>query len=565
MLSLRMGQYVAITLWAVVLVWLAFLSNGELFGIDDADIFFTYAENLAGGNGLTYASQIPKVEGYTSTLWMLLSALMFFLNLNEQGIIVLSVIFFTMAQIIALNIIDYSISKDKFFYKLIYIVIISFSFSYISWTTITLMDSGLWSLILISITHFMIFNPSKVSFWLIALLVFALAPLARPEAYFLIPIFLLIMLIYRKNLKLSLIPVFYLFLGFLVSVLFLTFFRYYYFGFIFPNTFYAKVSPSFYYNFIEGLVYFSTFIYANALVIIVLPAVALFAASFIKNLLSVWSKKVLIVEIPSYQMVTGIISTIVLAYLLIPLLTGGDHFALHRLYQPIYPLMVVIFVLLVHKFLPFFFESNSVMKLRQNNLLFLGYFLVVSFLVGILSTQFNWINVRIFGSPIAHEFQISRGGRDLGIALNQQFVTFDQRPAIGVITAGGISRTYKGPIFDLMGLNNSFIAHYPGDRYGIKNHSAFSKEAFFELPIDLLINSPDEGFTQVVLKGLDVDSRFIKQWAYGYFSLDGDVSTHEGFYNELYVKTFENNGHVFFETKIFDSDNQKWVKATSFK
>jgi hypothetical protein len=38
-----------------------------------------------------------------------------------------------------------------------------------------------------------------------------------------------------------------------------------------------------------------------------------------------------------------------------------------------------------------------------------------------------------------------------------------------------------------MGLNNSAMAHHPGDRYGIKNHAAFSKQIFFELSPDIVI------------------------------------------------------------------------------
>jgi arabinofuranosyltransferase len=47
--------------------WWTFTLHGfPEVGVDDANIFFSYAENLAAGNGITYAHNPEHVEGFTS-------------------------------------------------------------------------------------------------------------------------------------------------------------------------------------------------------------------------------------------------------------------------------------------------------------------------------------------------------------------------------------------------------------------------------------------------------------------------------------------------------------------
>src|SRR3712207_6229080 len=54
-----------------------FLFNRPLTGIDDANIYFVYARNLADGHGFVYNVGGERVEGFTSLLWTLICALAF--------------------------------------------------------------------------------------------------------------------------------------------------------------------------------------------------------------------------------------------------------------------------------------------------------------------------------------------------------------------------------------------------------------------------------------------------------------------------------------------------------
>ena len=54
--------------------------NQPLTGIDDANIFFIYASNLADGEGLVYNRGGERVEGFTSLLWMIICAFGFLVS-----------------------------------------------------------------------------------------------------------------------------------------------------------------------------------------------------------------------------------------------------------------------------------------------------------------------------------------------------------------------------------------------------------------------------------------------------------------------------------------------------
>jgi hypothetical protein len=111
----------------------------------------------------------------------------------------------------------------------------------------------------------------------------------------------------------------------------------------------------------------------------------------------------------------------------------------------------------------------------------------------------------------------------------------DDAPTVGVIRAGAIAGTYEGEVIDLMGLNNSAMAHAKGDRQGLKNHAAFNAEVFFSqqpellLPMDLsqadMASDLQEtlAWDNAVLKGLLTDPRFTDRYKLATVS-DGKIN-----------------------------------------
>lgn len=549
----NLSDSLLITLTGLPFICLAWWLNGSLIGIDDADIFFTYAENLAHGKGISYAKTIPPVEGYSSTLWMLLASFIFYAGYNELGVFIITCFLFLVTQFVSLKIFNIFFNKDHCLPKLIYLLIAITSFGYVSWTTITLMDATAWGLIIILLAYNFFKDPNSRVEWIVFSLPFILAPITRPEALLVIPGYLLIYGSYRRINSLNKKPIIIGFILFILSSALLTIFRYLYFGFFLPNTFYAKVSPSFIYNLKEGFSYLNNFIIDSPATLMSVFLIIIFTSYYLFKTINTQPNN----NNLNHRTHLFYLSIFSIFLLLVPTINGGDHFNLYRFYQSYYPLFVICLIL-THK---------SLLLMVSKNLA--CYFIFISCLMFFYILKINifgangWVNIYKNKSPIAHEFQISENGRILGNHLNNLFkdVTGGQ-PSIGVITAGGIARKYHGPIYDLMGLNNSYIAHYPGDRRGIKNHAAFEKDAFFNLPINIIVDSPDNGFVQIALKGLFQDPRFLDQWRFGtFFNIhDKKNQSFQGFFKKDYLKiALSDNNYVFLDSKVFDPLANKWV------
>jgi len=533
MLKAKLFDGLLLVLWTLLIGFLAYQINGKLIGIDDADIFFVYSKNLALGKGLLFSEGIPRVEGYTSTLWMLLCSAIFFVGFEKGGIFALTLFIFFLTHLLGFKTIErLTFSPKSYFWKILYIVILTSSCGYCSWTTVTLMDTTLWGALLISMNYFLLFDPENKKEWLLAILTFCLAPLARPEALLICPLLLVIILFKNGPYYFFKKPSIFIPTGFLFSAISVTAFRIRYFGYPFPNTFYAKVSHSLFQNLKSGGKYFLDYLFSNSLM----------SLSF---LLAIWCGLAFCLSKNNRkqkhlgEQPLGLVSLMVLSALSLPIFSGGDHFNLYRFYQPIYPIIAIQIVLLICKAVP---SLNSVSVLNRA----VGLIWLLC-----LSTRDNWLEISRRGSPIKYEFFLSELGRGVGNSLNELFSKQQSDlPAVGVIAAGGVAMTYRGTIYDLMGLNNSYISHFSEVRTGPKNHAAFQKEAFFNLPIDILLipTSPDDEFIQEALKGLLEDPVFKSTWTYGSIHLlDQPSKNQRAFYRRSFVDKLNNYGEYSFE------------------
>jgi hypothetical protein len=56
-------------LFVLVATWMTYRLHGSpQTGIDDANIVFSYSENLAAGRGMVYGHNPERMEGFTSML-----------------------------------------------------------------------------------------------------------------------------------------------------------------------------------------------------------------------------------------------------------------------------------------------------------------------------------------------------------------------------------------------------------------------------------------------------------------------------------------------------------------
>lgn len=553
--------FALLVLWSLFLSWLAFRVNRNRIGIDDADIFFAYASNFAAGRGITYSPGIERVEGYTSTAWMLLSSAVFFLGLDEWGVLALNVLILATTLYVSLRLIGHFFrhSRDALVAKGIFLTFVSSSLGFVSWTTVTLMDTGLWILVVLGMAFPLVTNTTQRWAWIFSGVSFLIAPLARPEALLVAPVVLTALFFRRRAEGAPILGVAYLAVAFVSSAAGLTIFRLTYFGLPFPNTYYAKVSPSPLYNLSEGVAYLANFLIDTpAASAPLLVALLLFLMLVVPALSQRGGGQEKTFGLPSRNLFALVAVVLVLAA--VPVAAGGDHFGLYRFFQPSILFLGVLVGVLGARSLSLLSMSMVSQEIRWPKKLSATALALVVFWLTAFGFIPNWVVAMAKGSPIANEFRISENGRNTGEQLNSVFGNdADVAPRIGVITAGGIARTYSGPIVDLMGLNNRDIALYPGDRVGMRNHAAFERDVFFELDVDLLVMSPFDNFANGVLKGLFFDGMFVSTWRYGTLSDQNSRASFDGLYSSIFLESqMVAENFVFTEKALFNEETQQW-------
>jgi hypothetical protein len=257
--------------------------------------------------------------------------------------------------------------------------------------------------------------------------------------------------------------------------------------------------------------------------------------------------------------------------LVVPLLSGGDHFVGYRFYQPAYPVILLAVMLFSIARLP----RLVLDRLAPQRPLRPGLVSVVLLLGGVYWAYSgvlkpSWLDVQTSERKLLQDQLIAAAdGINQGSRLRVLFAGLSECPAVGVTAAGGFARTYPGRIVDLMGLNTLSIAHHRGARKGFYGHTAFEKDAFFSLPrIDLLDGAPPvppktKSFASIALKGLLDDPRFFGKWRYGRLYLSGDEEGgFQAFYSAALVDGLVETGRYRFRETMTWSGN-RWVLADS--
>jgi arabinofuranosyltransferase len=515
----RLG-FIMLILGVIAFLRWWFIYEQPLQGIDDANIYFVYAKNLAEGHGFVYNPGGERVEGFTSMLWAVVLGFYYMLGPMEALALLTNFILISYSLYrLSLLADKLSTSSSSGFMSLpawLILLFVGLVPGYLDWTLFTHMETGLWSCLLILCSVLLLEQfigaegrMYKLAFtFLLPLLIFT-----RPESLAWGGLFLLIQFFQQYQLKQSfvsairgtLVPV----ASFAGSLLLIFIFRLNYFGYPFPNTFYAKVSSGLGQNIIDGAYYLLRYSKENPFIPVFL---LLLGVSFLFLLRSIHRRQFS----PVSAVQLCIIAICGLNFLL-PFYTGGDHFYLSRFYQPLYP------ILLLGVFNFSFWKEQSTLHLYartpQQTLLILA---ALSLLI--LGTS----GLALFkDSPIRKEFDIAAYGRETGMRLNQLFTGSKETPSVGTYLAGGLAYTYNGETIDLLGLNNTLMAHAPKNREGgYKNHDGFNKAAFYKLSPDILhidfIESPKDAalyehdstdFQNQVYKYIFLEDRFRSLYA----------------------------------------------------
>lgn len=440
-------------------------------GMDDANIGFRYARNLAEGQGFVFNPGGEHVEGVTSLLWVFILAGIYWVagpSGIEAGGLAFSVLFTGVALAVVLRMLA-SFSAPGRWAGIVWLVSLP---AFYQWAGLAIMDTALWSAAL-HLFFVVCLNAARGRAkydWTVVAAVLGLV-LSRPDSMLVVPATLLVLVI-TFGLTPAVRRTGIVALGTAVPVILgLTLVRLAYFGYPLPNTYYTKVSPDLAYRLAEGFRYVGSYFLAHPMSLLPVAVVVGLTADALRPLMSA-------AEAPKpsegsfrrrLALAAGLFAAIGFASAVV---VGGDHFFDHRFLQPYVPLLA----------LPLAWGAAWIAKRVPS-----ARSLVVTLVAVVAAVLFMAREWRIpYRSEAAvNGYVIALEGRMIGAALWS--VLEDTPPVLGVWQAGGLGYGYLGPVRDLLGLNWVAMGHSPGDRKGIRDHAAFHEETFWAAPPDLMI------------------------------------------------------------------------------
>jgi arabinofuranosyltransferase len=550
--SLALSSAVA-AIYLSAAVYLLYVALARpLTGMDDANIFFVYARHFVHGQGIVYAVGGPHVEGFTSFLYFLLCSACYLFTGNPETLLLLLNTAFAIAATVlvmrAMNAIGVAAAvplsvRLALMAALVAWVLINPCF--FAWNVISLMDAGLYGLVL-AWAYFLVvqaaLGPGAPNERLQACLAVAALVLVRPEG--LLWAALVVSLYCWLRGRAAWLP---LAVGG-ATVAVLEAFRLLYFGFPFPNTFYAKVSLSPALTLHDGWLYTLNFLEmygaAAALPLVVALSAILYAR---------WRRTV-----PKPLMIAALVTVSLGAFVyLVPLLEGGDHFYALRLYQPGWLLLGACLLL-------------PVVMLRELRSLRSALIYLACCAAAVAATdRATWAvfeaNNRPFFIPpdfqlnVFYEFAIAADGRENGRELGVVFA--GDLPSVGFAAAGGMAYGYPGRVYDLMGLNEPRMAHADKVKSGPKGHQSFDEDVFLQIAPDVLmpravpVGAPvsledavayytnPAGWDNLIFKNLFNDPRFRSAYVMALVSgKDQPAYKCYGYFNRVYLARLAASG-----------------------
>ena len=468
-----------IYLIAFVIILLIFITHSIYLSVvaEDAFISFRYAKNLVNGFGLVWNIGDQPIEGYTNFLWIMLCSIGLLLNLELTNYAQLLGI---LSGIITL-IYVYKIGKNVLHYKtefaLIPCLILAVSGPFATWAS-SGMETNLFTLFIVGSIYY------ELNFWLnhkrnslIFLFLFLLlATLTRPEGLIFFLILFVFHLVKIKKEKTSVQfkqSILAAFIFFIIPFLVYSSWRFAYFGYLLPNTYYAKTGGGIF-QWLRGLAYLFYFCLH-----FLLPAIPLLTIlvwiSFDKIKLKVFAQEFRrLISNDERTYVIFIILFLCLFYSVYIIYVGGDYMAMYRFFVPILPL---IYLLITECFRIIFNQASSNSKRNFSLIL-----LIVFFLGTII--QSTPLDHYIFARPIRQHGQyqgvlIERWHSNRLTTIGKFFNNYKKSSDESIATdAIGAISYYSGlKVYDYHGLVDPYIAHLETENLG-KGYPGHEKQDF---------------------------------------------------------------------------------------
>jgi len=210
--------------------------------VDDAYISFRYAQNLVAGQGLVF-NPGERVEGYTNFLWTVLLASFMRLGSDPSQVAIVLGVLFSLATVCLVYVFCRVISPRDSPVPIIAMLCLAVDGSFALWAVSGMETSMFAYLVLAAMTLYVWeWRNDKPGFLSGAVL--ALAALTRPEGVLALVVVVIHQVLARLVLQRRLVTGADVARVGIFAAIYLPYFlwRYYYYGFLLPNTFYAKVT-----------------------------------------------------------------------------------------------------------------------------------------------------------------------------------------------------------------------------------------------------------------------------------------------------------------------------------
>lgn len=307
---------------------------------DDIFIGFRYVQNFLNGHGLVY-NVGERVEGYTDFLWLILISLFTWLKIDPQFTVLVLGILSSVGTLILFSIITYKITypRNRFIVPFVTLAL-ALNYDFNVWATSGL-ETSFYSFLLCASFYIFFFSQLKgTRKYFVTGLILCFALLTRPDAALIIAFANVVLGVsmIQKRIKLPhfLTSIFIFNLANILIYLPYFIWKYNYYGFIFPNTYYVKLGyeslflNGFYYIWIYFIIHFVSFL------------VFIFPAFLIYRMIKKTRTLNIITEIEKLN--SGIVASLffVFVYLLFFVAKVGGDFMFARFIIPVVPFLYLI-------------------------------------------------------------------------------------------------------------------------------------------------------------------------------------------------------------------------------
>jgi arabinofuranosyltransferase len=455
-----------------------FLSWSFLFqNVDDAYISFRYGKNLMLGHGLVY-NPGEYVEGYTNFLWTVITA-----PFTVSKIIDVSVFATVFCLLISLLNISFLAKLSRLFvqdfelFKAILILVPSVFLALdnsIAFWGIGGMEFPMYTFFILGMvySYFKINDHPKHIYLIILNLI--LCTLTRPEGNMIFAIFIIHFILYRKYINDFKKHFVKIILFYSLFCLLYYGFKYFYYGQIIPNTFYAKGVTDLRMNIVLGTKYLALCI-GTRLYLFIFIAFIPFKQSFKR-----FKESFLLI--------------FVIVYIIYIVAVGGDWMIANRFFVPILPLLYILSII---GFIHFLIKLQNINKSLEKTLS-LGRKMLVGLCILLFAVTLSLLEYKqliIKDDNAKYEEHWSMFGKWLKMNVPPETI-------IAVGPAGKIPYYSELYTIDMWGLNNAYIAKTESKRLHA-GHKKFDFDYVLSLKPEFMIGYA--GFTDK-----DVPSRYVK-------------------------------------------------------